>query len=233
MLLDIDGTILTMDYRKSRETFKTVFNKVFGTEVLDEDLPPFSGSTDLGIVKHISEKKGIPFYTVLSSKNEMWRSMTDSFAPLFVSNAMTLHPNVLELIQLLEKEEDIVLGLLTGNHREAARGKLRAFAVDDKFVDGAFGCEHYDRNLLPRIAWDRFSEIFPDSHFGPENTVIIGDSPKDIECAKASGAKVISVATGNYSFADLNTKSPDLLLEKLYEANTMLDLIKSLVDKSS
>jgi len=228
VLMDVDGTILSMDHSKSKDTFLEVFYDIFGRQIQREQLPYFSGNTDLGIIKHISEKVDIPFYTVLAAKNDLWTTMQSKYKPLFSPEFIKLHPNVRGLIEALDSDSDIVLGLLTGNNKQSAMNKVGTFGFEDKFEEGAYGCDHYDRNILPKIAWDRFASLYPDIEFGPQNTVIIGDSDKDILCARSSGSKVISVATGHYSLGDLQKESPDILLNKFESPQEMLDMIKSL-----
>jgi phosphoglycolate phosphatase-like HAD superfamily hydrolase len=211
----------------SKQTFKNVYESVFGFDITDDDLPEFSGMTDLGIVKHISERTGVPFFQVLGKKNEFWREMSKQYADQFHSDNVYLHDNAEELIEGLSGREDVELGILSGNNINCARLKLDVFDLARKFTDGAFGDDHHDRNSLPRIAWDRFSELH-NTDFRPNKTLIIGDSPRDIECAKSCGIKVISVATGNYSIEQLQRYSPDHAFETLPDLEQMDRLLKEM-----
>jgi phosphoglycolate phosphatase-like HAD superfamily hydrolase len=111
---------------------------------------------------------------------------------------------------------DFVRGLLTGNYPEAAQLKLNAGRIDYDFTVGAFGEKDKDRNKLPMIAIDQVREqmgIEPD----PSLFVIIGDTPRDILCAKHAGMKCVSVTTGKYGRDELAIHNPELIIDDLSE----------------
>ncbi len=79
---------------------------------------------------------------------------------------------------------------------------------------GAFGCDHFDRNKLGPIALERARQNHG-LQFDSQETFVIGDTPKDINCAKAFGARSLAVATGSFSYDQLMGYDPDYLLEDL------------------
>jgi phosphoglycolate phosphatase-like HAD superfamily hydrolase len=114
-----------------------------------------------------------------------------------------LMPGIPALLDALEAEPSVLLGLLTGNVVPGARLKLRAVGLDpDRFVVGAYGSDHAERGALPPIAAQR-----AEPHFGrvPSGTevVIIGDTPADVSCGACIGARAVAVATGEFGVAEL------------------------------
>lgn len=104
-------------------------------------------------------------------------------------------PGVVEILGRLAAVDEISVGLLTGNIEAGARAKMSHFGLDHHFAFGAFGCDHADRNQLGPIALER-AAAHAGRSFTPEETLVIGDTPKDIACARAIGARCLAVATG-------------------------------------
>jgi phosphoglycolate phosphatase-like HAD superfamily hydrolase len=111
--------------------------------------------------------------------------------------------------------------LLTGNTEQGAGIKVRHFGLADYFAFGAYGCDHADRNRLGPIALQR-AEAHAGKAFSAKETWIIGDTPKDIACAKAIGARCLAVATGSFSIEQLQSHGADLVVASLDEAIGLL-----------
>lgn len=107
-----------------------------------------------------------------------------------------------------------LIGLLTGNIRLGAQIKLSHYRLWGAFRMGGFGDDHEDRNQIAVVARDRASRVLRGSLEG-EEILVIGDTPRDIECAKAIGARSLAVATGKYSTHDLQKESPTCTVESL------------------
>ena len=135
-----------------------------------------------------------------------------------------LLPGISELLENLDHCEHFALGLLTGNIQRGAWTKLEEFGIEHFFHTGAYGDDHHDRNRLGPIAIDRATEHF-EYKFSPEDTVVIGDTPKDIACARACGACAVAVATGSFSYEMLATFQPDHLFENFADDASFLEAI--------
>ncbi len=107
-----------------------------------------------------------------------------------------------------------LLGLLTGNIRLGAEIKLRHFGLWDCFIIGAFGDDHEDRNELAGIARERVSRVLGSPVRGDE-IVVVGDTPLDIECGRAIGARVLAVGTGGAEVGVLRAHRADWAVETL------------------
>jgi phosphoglycolate phosphatase-like HAD superfamily hydrolase len=127
------------------------------------------------------------------------------------------------MLSHLHPHPRVVLGLLTGNVRSGARHKLGHFGLWDYFRCGGFGDEHYERDDVARMA---MSEVR--AHLGREidagDVWVIGDTPLDVQCARAVGAKVVAVATGWHPIEELAEHNPDYLFADLSEAEELLRL---------
>ncbi|MFM1942540.1 MAG: hypothetical protein RI897_1522 [Verrucomicrobiota bacterium] len=110
------------------------------------------------------------------------------------------------------------IGLLTGNIRLGAEIKLRHFGLWDTFSMGAFGDDHEDRNQIAAIALERGRALLGET-LHPEEVLVIGDTPRDVECGRAIGARVLAVATGGAKEDELRASKPDWLVPTLEAAD--------------
>jgi phosphoglycolate phosphatase-like HAD superfamily hydrolase len=134
-------------------------------------------------------------------------------------------PGVLPLLDRLEAENGVLLGLLTGNLAEGAALKLKSGGLDpDRFRVGAFGSDSAHRPDLPPIAARRAQRFFGRLPSGSE-VVIIGDTPADIACGECISARAIGVATGAYSVHDLEACGPHAVFGDLSDTDTVLEAI--------
>ena len=130
-------------------------------------------------------------------------------------------PGVRPLLDTLQQRDDVYLALLTGNYEEAACQKLEYFDLWRYFPCGAFGDDAPDRNgLLPK-ALTRIRECGGPSVEARE-AVVIGDTPLDVECAAAGGARSMAVATGRYNVDALRAAGADVVLEDLSDLDAVL-----------
>ena len=127
------------------------------------------------------------------------------------------------LLGRLRERRDTTLGLVTGNYPETGALKLRAAGLDPAwFPVTAWGSDGATRRDLPRVAMQRYRDHAGHAIDAAE-VVVIGDTPADIDCARANGCRVVAVASGP-SFApdDLRAHGPDLLLEDLSDGEPFL-----------
>lgn len=113
-------------------------------------------------------------------------------------------------------ENDIPIALLTGNFRETAFVKLNRAGLDRYFSLGSFGCDDTDRNRLAERAVE-LTESWYGQRVDPSRLVVIGDTPRDIGCARHAGLHAVAVSTGHYKRDELARHQPDLLLEGLHQ----------------
>jgi phosphoglycolate phosphatase-like HAD superfamily hydrolase len=136
-------------------------------------------------------------------------------------------PGVIEIAERLRSEQ-FALGVLTGNARAVARVKLSSAGILDYFPVGAFGDSARERHHLVQAAWDEAATHFGHT-FSAAQTVLIGDTPRDIAAAHDNQAKVVAVATGRYSLADLRAHHPEALFPDLTDTTAIAQAIGEMV----
>ena len=210
MLFDIDGTLVRANGR-TREAVEKALSDLVGRP-LDTALVRFSGKTDLQIMSEIFDANNVKADTTLV------RQALDVYVrvahPSMQSSDVNVLPGVRSLLQHLSSRDDVRLGLVTGNVEAMAYRKLEVVGLDGHFDVGAFGCDHADRNRLPSLAVTRVFDA-TGIRFDASAVTVIGDTSRDIECSRASGARAVAVCTGHYSRADLEPHNPDALLNDL------------------
>jgi phosphoglycolate phosphatase len=136
-----------------------------------------------------------------------------------------LKPGVERLLHALQGRSQYRLGLLTGNLEKGARIKLDIFGLNGYFAVGAFGSDSEDRNHLLPIAVQKLSSAMHE-HIPSRDCVVIGDTPRDVECGRIHGAACLAVATGTYSIEALKRAKAHLVLEDLSDTDRILRWIE-------
>ena len=224
-LFDIDGTLLREGIapklafaRALRETFDTT-GPISGFR--------FAGMTDPQCVAEIMRQAGIADEVIRERRPAcLQRYITHLRVEMRNHDGAKIFPGVKEVLQRLSGREDVLVGLLTGNVQPGAMLKLDRFKLGDYFRFGAFGDDHEDRCELARIALEKAERIAGRPVRGDETTVI-GDTPRDVACARAIGARAVVVATGLVSHDELRAAGPDILLESFEDVEGTLQAICS------
>ena len=214
VLFDIDGTLITAGGAGTR-SMNFAFRELFGIEEAFRDIS-MAGKTDIEIIKEGFTMHGI---TNWDRNVGTMKNMYLQFLATEIDNPQRrLHPGILTAIEVLQNN-GIPLGLLTGNLEQGAQIKLGACGIYNYFLDGAFGSDHEDRDMLLPIAIQKFSARGFD--FDLRECIIIGDTPRDVQCAKIHDAQCIAVATGPYSKEDLRHSGADMVLDSLEDKQFM------------
>jgi phosphoglycolate phosphatase-like HAD superfamily hydrolase len=133
-------------------------------------------------------------------------------------------PGIRELLEALQQRDDVALALLTGNFIESARIKLEHFDLWKYFPCGAFGGDAANRNELVPVAMTR-ARACGIADVAPENVLVVGDTPNDVECALVAGARPVAVATGGYSMEELRASGADIVFKDLSDTEEVLKLL--------
>jgi phosphoglycolate phosphatase-like HAD superfamily hydrolase len=133
-------------------------------------------------------------------------------------------PGIRELLEILERREDVFLGLLTGNFEAGAKIKLEHFDLWRYFRCGAFGDDSADRNELVPFAVQRARRRgLPD--IDATDILVVGDTPHDIACARAVGAIPVGVATGGFTADTLRESGAEIVFQNLGVTSEFMKLI--------
>lgn len=210
VLWDIDGTLMLTGGAGIHALRRTV-ERLFGVTEYPE--LEYHGRTDFAIVQELFERLELPFDRHF---RDFRRHYHVQLAESLRTNRGSLLPGVPELLREMSGDPRFSLGLLTGNSREAAGLKLAAYDVAHFFEYGGYGDHHAQRADVAREAQlAAAASLGRDYH--PEQLVVIGDTPADVSCARAIGARVIAVATGSTSLEELEACRPDRAVRTLRE----------------
>lgn len=220
LLFDIDGTLIVSG-GAGEIALKDAMRDRFGIE---EDLVGvnLAGATDGLIARLLLQKHS------LEVTPENITAILESYLQ-HLARRMPLHPGrvlpgIVQLLERLKTREEFVLALLTGNVERGARVKLSHYGVWDYFEFGAFSDDSHERNKLGPFAKARAQERHG-IDFPAERIYVIGDTPRDIECGRAIGAKTVAIATGIYSLAQLEEHQPDFLFTDLGDTDAILSAL--------
>ena len=216
-LFDIDGTLLSTA-RAGEHALRLSLKERFG---VDDDLSSisFAGSTDGNIALQMFAAHGIP--GTPENIADLFDGYVRHLALELPRREGRVLPGIVALLEALHERKDCVLGLLTGNIERGAQLKLSHYGVWDFFEFGAFADDHIDRNKLGPLARAKAAEKHGVS-FDAGDIFVIGDTPKDIDCARAAGFVAVAIATGNYSRGELKAHRPDHLFEDLSDTGAVL-----------
>jgi phosphoglycolate phosphatase-like HAD superfamily hydrolase len=226
LLFDIDGTLVLTGGAGVR-AMSRAFEDVFAVPDAFRDIK-MPGRTDTNILSAAAEAHGISFAI----------DRLAHFQQVYLAHlGRELHepgprkgimPGVVALLDALEARDDAYLALLTGNYEAAAQAKLSYFDLWRYFRCGAFGDDAPDRNgLLPR-ALGRIRDC-GGPVVAPQDVVVLGDTPLDVACAAASGARSIAVATGGYDVDALRDAGADVVLQDFSDTREVLRALRMMV----
>ena len=201
LLWDIDGTLLQRASLEHADAMRRALIQVHGSLELDGHQVEAAGRTDAAIARDLLVAAGLAGPAIDERADDVITAacaLYDELAPADLSPRLA--PGVAEALTVLGGRPDAFrFSLVTGNFERIARLKLARAGIGDWFPagQGAFGSDAEDRELLPPIARARAGG------WARERTVVIGDTPRDIACARADGLRVVAVATGPFGVAEL------------------------------
>lgn len=219
VLFDIDGTLVNAG-RVSMRCLGEAFKKV--TEAPFPEGVSAAGKTDPLIVREGLRAVSMPKRDWVELETKILRKY-----PLYLERA---EEELREVSRLLDGVEALLnhlhkrgapLGLLTGNLENTARKKLDVFKLNRYFPIGGFGSDCADRNRLARVALERACRYYG-RNFEPRDVWVVGDTPRDVEAARALGAKAFAVATGPFSKPYLEEFLPDVTFDDLADVGPVV-----------
>lgn len=209
LLFDIDGTLIRSGGAGSRAVYRAM-GTVFGIGEPGE--VHMHGCTDRGLSRTLFQRHAIP------ETEENWHRFIAGYLELLDDELARADgevlPGIVSLIEALAVRDDVYLGLLTGNIRKGAEKKLAHYGLMRYFRNGGFGDHHHERDDVARWAREVVEQELSDT-FQPQRLWVIGDTPADIRCGRAIGARVVAVTTGGYQREELAASEPDWILDEL------------------
>ena len=222
-LFDIDGTLVTAR-GAGRAAVGQALTEVYGTTGPIDSFD-FRGRTDPHIVFSLMRAAGLPDDAIRAGLDACFAAYVRELAAIIGDGRrVQVMPGMPEVLRQLSGREDALVGLLTGNIEAGARVKLRPTGLWPLFRVGAFGSDDADRRRLPAIACAR-AETLTGRSFPHDRVTIIGDTPLDVDCARACGARAVAVATGFHSGDELAACEPDLLFGDFADVGRVLEAL--------
>ncbi len=229
VLWDVDGTLVHTG-GVGAEVFDRAFEEVLG------QAPPqrvrMSGKTDPQIVSEYLALLGLAELgaeEVAGLRERILDALARHLADAASEGALasgTACLGVPEVLAALAGETSVVQSLLTGNIRPNARVKVAAYGLDGyfDFDMGAYGSDSEDRNALVPVALGRLAER-TGARLAARDAWVVGDTPRDLACARAAGARCLLVATGRYPYDELSGLGADAVFRDLAATSEVLDCL--------
>jgi len=231
LLWDIDGTLIhSVKTGGYKEYMIPVLEEIFGTS---GRLPEMrvSGMTDLQIVYEALSIEGISQDDIIARAEVLVSRLTEE-ARRVTGNGIKFFevlPGARETLEALAAHPRYESALVTGNIKPMAELKMELVGLDQFFtLPGAFGDESHDRRDLPARAAERIRSYLQ-LDLAPEQFIVIGDTPNDIDCARHFGARAVAVGTGRfYSREEIMACEPDALLPDLVDTQMVVETLGKL-----
>lgn len=228
ILFDIDGTLIDSG-GAGVTALNLAFDEMFSVRDAFVTIS-MAGKTDLQILG-----EGLNLHNIEHSCGS-----TDEFFEIYTSHLRKhidpakgqVKTGIREVLAALEGNDRFIMGLLTGNIEQGAMTKLEAFGLSGYFETGAYGNDDVDRNRLLPIAVQKLKDS-RSLDIDYRDCIVIGDTPRDVQCAKPYGAYSIGVATGPYSYGVLEKAGADAVFHDLSDTSRFLNLVKELPEYSS
>ena len=225
LLFDIDGTLLLSGragYRALNRAFEELFKVARGFDDI-----PVAGMTDATILTAALARAGV------AADPETRARFHTRYCELFADEIhfpgprKGLMPGVAALLETLSRQDEVRCGLVTGNFATPAQIKLEHFAIWGFFHFGAYGDDAPVRDDLVPIAVERARRAGV-TVAAAHDVVVIGDTPLDVQCATAAGARSVAVATGSYDEAALRETGAHAVLADFSDTAAVVDLLLAL-----
>lgn len=225
VLFDVDGTLVDVGgagRAALREALVDVFGQAGPIERVD-----FHGRTDPSIVREVLRHLGRDDGWIDARMTDLWKPYLDRLERELEARdgRVGTCAGVPALLEALEAVEGVTLGLVTGNVEGGARRKLAAAGVGAAFRVGAFGSDAEARDDLPPVALRRAERL--GLRFRAEEVWVVGDTPDDVRCGKASGLRTLAVATGRHDREELAEHAADVVLSDFTDTEAVLEAFLS------
>lgn len=221
ILFDIDGTLVSGG--PAKYAFEAAMIETYGT-IGDVAGVSFAGKTDPQIARELLRRAGFEDDAIDAGLPELWERYVGHLEARLDDVPMSVLPGVHDLLDALADVADLGLGLLTGNIAPGAELKLGSAGLWDRFAIGGFGSDHEERDELPAVAIER-ARMHWSVTIEAADTIIVGDTPRDVGCGRAGGTRTLAVATGSFEAAELRAAGADHVIPDLSSTAEVVTLL--------
>lgn len=219
-LFDIDGTLLNSG-GAGQHAMEQALLETFGVTGPYTDIQA-AGRTDRAITSDLFD------HHQLEKSDENWSRFQACYLSCLPNSLTTQNgrilPGIIEILEQLSGDESVAMGLLTGNLQAGADVKLRHYGLDHHFAFGGYGDHNRNRDDVAHLALKEACQHL-DRDVSGENVWVIGDTPSDVTCGRAIGARTMAVATGIYDSDVLKEAQPDILFEDFTDVAAVVECL--------
>ncbi len=223
VLFDIDGTLIRSQ-GAGKKAIATTLKQDFHCESPDVEVS-FAGRTDLSLVKELFERNSLKVSN--GDMQKFFTSYVRNLPKALAECQGEVIAGVMPLLDHLATDDEIILGLLTGNIRDGAFAKLAHFNLDKYFKIGGFG-DHQENRAEIAKEGIRAIETAVSMRVNPKKVLVIGDTPHDVNCAHAVGARSLAVCTGYSSREEIEASKPMYMMEDLQQLTLVLAILDAM-----
>ena len=225
VLFDIDGTLVDCG-AASGKGFSEAFHEAFGVPCPIFAPADVAGFTDSAILAEVVSRLGLQCDDFEQRRALAFEIYARNLAREFQTLPPRELPGAASAVRAVRSMPGLAVGLLTGSTAATARIKLESAGIDFRqFVCGAYSEDAGSREALPAVARARFVDLFGQD---PQRTILIGDTPLDVEAARASGSDFIGVTTGHYDRGALERAGAEIVLDDLTKTEPLCRAIEEL-----
>ncbi len=225
VLFDIDGTLVDCG-KAAGKAFSAAFHEAFGVPCPIFKAEEVSGLTDTAILMEVVRRLNIDPDDLEQRRDRAFQIYARNLERELRKNPAIALPGAAEAVETLRSLEACAVGLLTGSTEATARVKLETAGISfAQFVCGAYSEDGERREALPPAARRRFAGLF---HREPRTTILIGDTPRDVQAAHATGCEFIGVVTGPYDRGVLEAAGARTILDNLEETASLAHAVAAL-----
>lgn len=221
LLFDIDGTLVLGG--PAKDAFHVALVDTFGTAG-DIEVHSFAGKTDPQIARELLSGAGLSGADIDAGFPRLWERYLAYLEERLPGNPPRVLPGVPRLLETLAARDDVALALLTGNIVRGAELKLSPAGLWRHFPTGSFGSDHEERDELPPIALRRARETWGVT-FAVGDAIVVGDTPRDVQCGRKTGMRTLAVATGHHAVSDLQSSGADHVVLDLSNTEEIVALL--------
>jgi len=226
ILIDLDGTMVSCGLIPRQALTNAIFHHT--GKMVEFGYSQLAGLTDPLIIDGALERLAVPE----SQRNELNHKILKTYLSILAewypqATDRILYPGVVELLEYLH-ECNFRVGLISGNSKKGAGIKLKPFNLEQYFSFGVFGSDHAERDNLPLIVLRKVYQKFNEK-YAPDRVVIIGDTVRDVQCARRNGMRsIVVIRRADQRQAILN-ENPDMIVNNFEDLQPIQHYLQQLL----
>jgi len=220
VLFDIDKTLLIASHCHFY-SFKQAFKDLYKADII-LNIPNLQGMTDKQIIYQLAKKNNIN----IRDFNDIIERIVYHYKKNVKREKIKPLNGTSEILDTL-KNMGIPTGIVTGNIEDIAWIKLKKAKFEDYFNFGGFGNEGCQRSTILQLAIKRAEKIY--NKINPKETILVGDTPRDMQAGKKIGTLTVGVATGDFTIEELKEAGADQVLKSLKEKEKFIKIIRGMI----